>query len=158
MKYDDASWHYGGDFPADLSLEAGATHIAMFVVWCWLNDMGGDLIRAEFPEVLQTARDRSKSPAALFIQASDEKFTDEDLNAEGNAFAQSYYGSEGNYITSKEGYVTDYGKVFPSVASLYHAPDTWEAYDRLAPVIHRRYSAWKNRPQSWLSKFWPRKN
>ena len=23
MKYDDASWHYGGDFPADLPQEAG---------------------------------------------------------------------------------------------------------------------------------------
>jgi hypothetical protein len=33
MKYDDASWHYGGDFPADLPREAGSTHIAMFLAW-----------------------------------------------------------------------------------------------------------------------------
>lgn len=26
MKYDDASWHYGGEFPDDLPPTAGATH------------------------------------------------------------------------------------------------------------------------------------
>ena len=31
MKYDDASWHYGGDFPADLPQAAGATHIVMVI-------------------------------------------------------------------------------------------------------------------------------
>ena len=30
-KYDDASWHYGGDFPKDLPIEAGATHTGMFL-------------------------------------------------------------------------------------------------------------------------------
>ncbi|WP_441328174.1 DUF7832 domain-containing protein [Mesorhizobium album] len=33
MKYDDASWHSGGNFPRELPPEAGATHIAMFVAW-----------------------------------------------------------------------------------------------------------------------------
>ncbi|MDY0918936.1 hypothetical protein [Pseudomonas viridiflava] len=27
MKYDDASWHYTGDFPADQPKEQGGTHI-----------------------------------------------------------------------------------------------------------------------------------
>ena len=34
MKYDDASWHYGGNFPKGLSRKNGATHIAFFLVWC----------------------------------------------------------------------------------------------------------------------------
>ena len=33
MKYDDASWHYEGAYPADLPPEAGATHIGMFLAW-----------------------------------------------------------------------------------------------------------------------------
>ena len=32
MKYDDASWHYNGDFPTDLPVEAGATHIGLAVM------------------------------------------------------------------------------------------------------------------------------
>jgi hypothetical protein len=38
MKYDDASWHYGGDFPADLPQAAGAAHIGMFLAWLIRND------------------------------------------------------------------------------------------------------------------------
>ena len=38
-KYDDASWHYGGDFPDDLPEENGATHIGMFLNWCIDNDL-----------------------------------------------------------------------------------------------------------------------
>ena len=37
MKYDDAGWHVGGDFPDDLPPEAGATHIGMFAAWCMLT-------------------------------------------------------------------------------------------------------------------------
>ncbi len=29
MKYDDASWHYGGEFPADSPDEFGGTHIGL---------------------------------------------------------------------------------------------------------------------------------
>ncbi len=29
MKYDDASWHYGGDFPKGLNNEAGATDLVI---------------------------------------------------------------------------------------------------------------------------------
>lgn len=39
MKYDDASWHVGGDFPKELPPEAGATHIGMFAAWCMLNGL-----------------------------------------------------------------------------------------------------------------------
>jgi hypothetical protein len=36
MKYDDASWHFGGEFPKDLPEEAAATHTGMFVAWAFL--------------------------------------------------------------------------------------------------------------------------
>jgi len=36
-KYDDASWHYGGEYPAGLPNEAAGTHIGMFFAWCMLN-------------------------------------------------------------------------------------------------------------------------
>ncbi|MGN6118448.1 MAG: DUF7832 domain-containing protein, partial [Rhodanobacter sp.] len=43
MKYDDASWHYGGDFPKDLPDEAGATHTGMFVAWALLSGLAGQI-------------------------------------------------------------------------------------------------------------------
>ena len=42
MKYDDASWHYSGDFPKDLPNEAGSTHIAMYAAWSALNGLASE--------------------------------------------------------------------------------------------------------------------
>jgi len=38
-KYDDASWHYGGNYPVGLPTKNGATHIGMFLAWCIENDL-----------------------------------------------------------------------------------------------------------------------
>jgi hypothetical protein len=56
VKYDDASWHYGGDFPKDLPIEAGATHIAMFAVWAWSNGLAGPLITEDIPDALEAVK------------------------------------------------------------------------------------------------------
>ncbi len=140
MKYDDASWHYEGDFPADLPPEAGATHIAMFVAWALLHGLSGELHAEDFPETLAQLRQRTISPGQFLIQACDEKFTDKDLSDEGNAFAEHYFGLPG-----KSGaYLDDYDvTVGQNGRSLYHVPDTWEIYDRLAPIIQKRFEQWR---------------
>ncbi len=152
MKYDDASWHHGGDFPADLPQEAGGTHIAMFVVWCWAKGMAGALTRDEFPEILQAVSSRSDSPGAIFARGSDDKFTDEDLNDEGNAFASAYYGVGGELRDYVRDYESTLGRGLPSV---YHVSDTWEVFDRLEPVIARRFKAWRGKRTNWFEKLWP---
>ncbi len=152
MKYDDASWHYGGDFPADLPQAAGGTHIAMFVVWCWLNGLGGEDFIEGFPDALEAAKARIKTPFEIFSLVSDEKFIDDDLNEEGNAFALFYYGAGGEM----KAYLSDYeAAVAATLPSTYHVPDTWQTYDKLAPVILRRFKAWQSPQKSWLEKLWP---
>ena len=138
MKYDDASWHYGGDFPKDLPNEAGATHIAMFVAWCVLNGLAGDIHTDDLPENLGQLKTRELTPGQWFIKSCDEKFTDEDLNEKGNLFASFYYQAE------DAEYLDDYCEI-PSeeLESLYHAPDTWELFDKLAPLISKRYDNWQ---------------
>ena len=49
-KYDDASWHYGGDFPKDLPIEAGGTHIGMFFAWAVSSGLGGDMHVVDSPD------------------------------------------------------------------------------------------------------------
>ncbi|CAM3134962.1 DUF7832 domain-containing protein [Asticcacaulis taihuensis] len=147
MKYDDASWHYGGDFPADLPPSAGVTHIAMFAVWCWENGLAGDEILEE-ADALEAIKRRRGTPGGIFNKASDEKFIDADLNDEGNRFAASYYGDQGYYI--------DYAKsVGATFSTLYHVPDTWETYDTLKPVISHRYRTFHNMQKSWWRRLWP---
>jgi hypothetical protein len=136
MKYDDASWHYDGDFPEDLPIEAGAIHIGMFVAWCLLNGFEGSLWADEFPDQVEALKTRSLTPGRFLIEFCDEKFVDEELNDEGNAFAESYF---------QDKYFVDYAEALASnLPSCYHAADTWENYDKLARVISDRYEEWKD--------------
>jgi hypothetical protein len=94
MKYDDASSHSGGKFPTDLPAEAGATHTGMFVAWALLSDLAGEIHITDFRDDIPKLLSRSVTPGKFFLEACDGKFTDEDLNDEGNAFAQAYFDLE----------------------------------------------------------------
>ena len=143
MKYDDASWHCGGQFPADLPQEAGGTHTAMFCAWAMLAGLGGDL-HAEEP-LVESLRERAVTPGQFFFRACDGKFTDEDLSEEGNAFTREYFDFDSGR------YLQDYQRVLASSKpSLYHVPDTWEEFDRLRPVLDARLEEWRvGLPSLW---------
>ena len=137
MKYDDASWHYGGDFPNNLDDEAGATHIGMFVAWCLLNDLAGELHTDEFPEELKKLTNKESTPGKWFINNCDEKFTDEDLNELGNKFCKYYYAAE------NAPYLGVYESTLSSnISHLYAVPDSWESYDKLEPKIKSDFNEW----------------
>lgn len=139
MKYDDASWHYGGDFPEDLPEEAGATHTGMFLAWAVLSGLSGRIDGEDSSEDITKLRERKVTPGEFFLTFCDGKFTDEDLNAEGNAFAQVYFDFEkGNYLADYESLL---GTGLPTV---YHVPDTWDSFDVLKPVLDRRLEEWRS--------------
>jgi hypothetical protein len=134
VKYDDASWHYGGDYPKDLPSEAAATHIGMFLAWAIERDLVGDVHREDSTESLERVRARQMTGREFLLKECDEKLTDEDLNDLGNEFALSYY---------EQKYLTDYCDTLVEGDTAYHVPDTWENFDRLAPVLDQRLADWK---------------
>src|SRR5688572_20288592 len=91
VAYDRADWHYDGDYPEDLPPENGGTHIGMFLAWAILNDLHGELHREESADAVAALKRREITGRAFLFSQCDEKFTDEDLNATGNAFAEAYY-------------------------------------------------------------------
>ncbi len=108
--------------------------------------MAGDIHTKDFPDGLAALRNRDITPGAFLIQHCDEKFTDEDLNATGNAFANDYYEQESG------GYLTDYESIFMRstlfrrrMKSLYHVPDTWNNFYKLSPTLEKRFFAWRSR-------------
>jgi hypothetical protein len=139
MKYDDASWHYGADnFPKELAEESAATHTGMFVVWALLSGLAGPIHVEDFPEHVPKLKNRSVSPAAFFLRSCDGKFTDEDLNEVGNRFTANYFDFENGQ------YLTDYATVLgEDDLDLYYVADTWDNFDRLKPVLDKRYADWK---------------
>ena len=140
VKYDDVSWHAGGDFPADLPAEAGATHIGMFVAWALMHGLAGDIHVSEFPEPLVRLCERRTTPRQFFLEACDGKFTDEDLSELGNRFAEIYY--EGG--DAQDHYFADYAAtVGAETPSIYHVADSWDTYEQLERVIQRRFEEWQ---------------
>ena len=85
-KYDDASWHYGGDFPEDLPNENGAIHIGIFLAWCINNDLISDFQKEESPVDIAKVKNHEMTGAQFLMANCDGKFTDEDLTDEGNSF------------------------------------------------------------------------
>ena len=138
-KYDDASWHYGGNYPKDLPDEAAATHIGMFLAWCLLNGYADDEGAEDWADEFEDLRARRTTPGMFLINAMDEKFISDDLADEGNAFTIAYY--EGDNNDSR--YVDDFVAAFDTnTTDIYRVPDTWEVFDQMAKRISARHTAW----------------
>jgi hypothetical protein len=140
IKYDDASWHcHGGAFPTDLPDAAAATHIAMFVVWALVSGLGGSRHVGELRQDLEQLKSRGITPVLYLLRACDGRFTVEDLNFQGNLFAASYFGYR---------YLQDYDNTLgQNLPSLYHVADLWENFDRLKPLLDRRFADWIRKVQ-----------
>ncbi len=129
MKYDDASWHYGGDFPTDQPKENGGTHIALFLKWCFIKGWSGSLHIEEEPEAVVAVINGDLSATEFFFKYCDGKFTDEDLNEEGCLFAEKYYGDDGIYFL-------DYAEVFGD--QMFVASDEQHDFRRFSEMLDDR--------------------
>jgi hypothetical protein len=132
MKYDDASWHYGGSFPERQPEEHGGTHIGLFLRWCFAKGWAGELHTDEEPNaVAEVVRGNMTGTEFLFTYC-DGKFTDEDLSEEGNTFAAQYYGDDGLYLD-------DYSEHFGEL--MYVAPESAHDYHQFATMLQSRLSS-----------------
>lgn len=135
MAIDRMDWHYGGDFPDDLSDENGGTHIGIYLAWIINNDLQGEIHDEDSAEALQDVKNRKITGRDFLIEQCDEKFWEEDLNEEGFAFTEFYY---------HEKYFDDYANALAkNSASIYHVENTWENYDKIAFVIDSRFKQWQ---------------
>ena len=142
MAYDRADWHYGAEnYPKDLPPENGGTHIGMFLAWALISGLEGELHREDSAASLAKVRARQMTGCQFLFKECDEKFTDEDLSDEGNSFAGDYYN-----ISDEKGcrYLEDYDRAFPGVPA-YRVEDTWQNYDKIAPIIRQRFEEWKRK-------------
>ncbi len=138
MKYDDASWHGGEEFPAGLPPGAGATHAALFFAWAVFADLGSDYHLLDSEQDLERLRTRKLTPGQYFLAVCDGKLTDEDFSPEGNEFALAYYQQ------GIAGFIGDYQEYLAKgLPSEYHVADSWTSYDKLKPVLDRRLANWR---------------
>jgi hypothetical protein len=151
MSYDRADYNYSTE-EQPLPKGHAATHIGMFLAWAVFNGLENDFHRQNSADLLARLRRREITGRQFFEAACREQFAEKDLNPEGNEFAEYYYrdaaGERGLYFT-------DYKNVLDSaLPSFWHVADTWDNYDKLAPVITRRYRDWKNPLRKRWWQFW----
>jgi len=146
-KYDDASWHYGGNYPKDLPHANAATHIGMFLTWCIDHDLMSEEQTDDCEEDIAKVKNRILTGAEFLMSVCDEKFTTGDLDQLGNDFAKAYYARKEKTAAAKyASYFEDYEKVFGQAGApfdLYRVANTWENYDLLKPLIDQRFEEWK---------------
>ena len=145
-KFDDASWHYGNDFPEDLAQENASTHIGMYMKWCINND----LISSELKEDSQVGIDSVKNniiTGAEFINSySDGKFLSTDLSDIGRKFTNDYYEDNSDFSKNNGSYLDDYTKIFEKIIdkkSVYNVEDSEQNYLLIKAKIDSRFKEWK---------------
>jgi hypothetical protein len=131
MKYDDASWHCGGTFPKGQPDQHGGTHIGLFLKWCFMGGWAGQLHFDEWPDAVVDVVQGNMSGTDFLFKNCDGKFTAEDLNDEGNAFASQYYGDDGRYLD-------DYAEVFGDL--MYVAPESAHEYEKFSDMLRARWT------------------
>lgn len=151
MAIDRADWHYGGDYPKDLPPENGGTHIGMFIAWIAMQNLFSQDLQEDSGEDIQGLRERRITGRDFLVSVCDEKFINDDLTDEARRFVADYYDSEALFAKRCKDYLQDYCEVFNAhaerngfeYASTYHVENTWDNFDRLAPVIQQRFEEWR---------------
>lgn len=142
MKYDDSEYYFL-NFETDLDNNAANTHIGMFLAWAVHAGLARqDANNERWTADAQAVLARRKTGGEMLSQRCDGKLTDVDFNAEGKAFADSYYQKQ---------YHHDYVRVFDSqIPSTGHdaddicsVPDTWANFDLIKPLLDRRLADWR---------------
>src|SRR3974390_2876498 len=140
MAYDRADFDYSSE-AEPLPKGHAATHIGMFLAWAVLNGLESNFHHECSAQLLDKLRRREITGRQFFEAACNQRFSERDLNEEGNAFVQHYYVDEAG---QRGAYFADYKKVLTTgLPSFWHVADTWANYDKLAPVLSRAFSEWK---------------
>jgi hypothetical protein len=136
LEYDNWTWHTQGAFPKDQLPQQGYVHIAMFLTWLIDRDMldAAWVAKAGVKRAVSAIEDRSESPCAL-RDMTNGRLASDMLSPEGQAFAGAYYAPE-------YGYARDWRNVFGRKADHYAVPDEWPTFDRIRPIVDRRYQRW----------------
>ena len=136
--YDQAKWHFEGDYPEDLDQYQAYVHTGLYLGWLVDNHLVSEEFLEENKENVEQFKTRKATGPKLFQYACDGVLLLNDLNETGNRFSMEYFSFEtGEYLD-------DYNIVLAGdLPSQYHVADSWENYNKLKPILDKRFLAWK---------------
>ncbi len=135
--YDKAKWHFGGNFPPELDNYQAYIHTGMFLGWVAETDLLSAEFIEDFTNEVQAFKRRELTGAQIFEQCCDGVLLVNDLSEIGNRFALKYFEfGNGQYLADYEMTLAN------GLPSTYHVADTWDNYDKLKPVLEKRFEEW----------------
>ncbi|NIP16382.1 MAG: hypothetical protein GWM88_17205 [Pseudomonadales bacterium] len=138
MIYDDLDRH----LPAAGSIERAVVPMGMYLAWCVNLQLTGQALEEEAGALVLRVRYREKTGSELLLAACGGALDGRWLNEAGRRFTDEYY----------KGYLADFRSVFG--AAVYDVEDDWDHYDRLAPVLTRRYMGGRGQRQPGSRRWW----
>jgi hypothetical protein len=136
--FDKAKWHSDGEFPEDLDEDQAFVHTGLYLGWVIDNHLFSEEFADDMQNEIGQFKSRKLTGPEVYA-ACDGVFIDDQLSEDGLAFTTEYFDFENGK------FLKDYEKLFPGLPSMYHVQDTWENYNKLKPVIDKRYAAWKKK-------------
>lgn len=138
MLYESTEMHTRHGWPPELPRSAAGTHLGMFVGWALTGGLGQWRWIAANQATLDAFARREITPGVWFTENIGGRFTSDMLSREGAGFTDAYC------YEDTRCFLDDYLSTWPeNYPSLVHAPDSWDAYERLAPVMSRRLDEWR---------------
>jgi len=137
--FDNADWHYNGDFPSELSAYQACVHTGFYVGWL----LKQSLFTEQFTKINETEitkfLNREITAVAFYRDQMDGLFESTDLKDEGIEFTKYYF----NEDFSKSLYISDYIALFCAhVPTVYHVQDNWDNFDTMKKKIDDRFKEW----------------
>jgi hypothetical protein len=136
--YDEAKWHKSGEFfPVNVPHSQAYVLYGFFIAWAIKNNLFSSEEKKASVS-LEDVKTEKATGASFYENNLDGVFLHEDLNAEGQAFAQFYLSPSPGPVP----YFIDYDSAFKGIDP-YLVKDTWNNYQQIAPVISKSYENWK---------------
>ncbi len=145
MAIDRMDWHYDSVDESNLPENNAGTHIGMFLTWIIDNDLLGEFHTEDEDSLkyIKKVKNREVSGREFLIDMCDEKFWDEDLSEIGYEFVKDYYEDDESLFANKyASYFQDYEELFENYETIYHTENSWGNYNKLKPVLDKRYKEW----------------
>lgn len=137
--YDKAKYHFGGKWPKGLPAEQAYVHTGLFLAWLVHRGLLSESFSSRQLDAVEAIR-RRELTGPTFFRAIDGVLDSTMLNAEAAAFCASYFDlKDGAFIDEYE------DALARDLPTVYHVPDTWASYDRLALLLDQRFTEWHGR-------------
>lgn len=147
--YDNIEWHYDSAKKAyseafgEYNLELvdinryAAAHIVYFLTWLIMNDALEKTTTHEIRSRIENVKNMIESPTDILLECFDGKLLQSDIDPKYIRFVDRYFEKE---------YISDYSNMLMGYKEdAYISEFTWDRYNKIAPIIDKRYTSFRNK-------------